>query len=299
MIYRRSHKALVLLAAFLLISSYNGSAADLVHQVAKGETVYSISRLYKISQDELMRYNNISDASKLQLGMKLSIPSKGSGTASLSAAPGWFEYRVLANETLYSIARNHGVGLQALRDINGFSKNYVLKAGEKIKIPGNGSLPVVMNPPPPGPINPPPVIPLAEPVIVKPEPKPAAITTARTADTSLRWPVKANEVAYMISNSGVLVSGKESESIKSLTGGIVVHASPWRGYGNVAVVETADGYRYLYGACETLSVRKGDSIEPGTELGKLGICPVSGKPDLVLIVSHNGSPVDPAKAPRF
>jgi septal ring factor EnvC (AmiA/AmiB activator) len=103
----------------------------------------------------------------------------------------------------------------------------------------------------------------------------------------------------MNSNSGVLVSGKASESIKSLTGGVVVHASPWRGYGNVAVVETDGGYRYLYGSCETLSVRKGDNIEPGAELGKLGIYPASGKPDLVLIVSQNGSPVDPAKAPRF
>jgi septal ring factor EnvC (AmiA/AmiB activator) len=102
----------------------------------------------------------------------------------------------------------------------------------------------------------------------------------------------------MNSNAGVLVSGKESESIKSLTRGTVVYASPWRGYGNVAVVETG-GYRYLYGSCETLSVRKGDSIEPGTELGKLGIYPASGKPDLVFIVSQNGSPVDPAKAPRF
>jgi septal ring factor EnvC (AmiA/AmiB activator) len=103
----------------------------------------------------------------------------------------------------------------------------------------------------------------------------------------------------MSSNTGVLVSGKESESIKSLTGGLVVHASPWRGYGHVAVIETDEGYRYLYGSCETLSVRKGDIIEPGTELGKLGIYPASGKPDLVLIVSQNGSPVDPAKAPRF
>jgi septal ring factor EnvC (AmiA/AmiB activator) len=46
-------------------------------------------------------------------------------------------------------------------------------------------------------------------------------------------------------------------------------------------------------------VRKGDSIEPGAELGKLGIYPASGKPELVFIVSKNGSPVDPAKAPRY
>ncbi len=116
---------------------------------------------------------------------------------------------------------------------------------------------------------------------------------------SIRWPISAKEIFYMNGNIGVLVSGEESESVKSLTKGTVVHASPWRGYGNVAIIEADGGYRYLYGACKTLSVRKGDNIEPGTELGKLGIYPASNKPELVFIVTRNGSPVDPVKAPRL
>jgi len=311
MVYRRSIKSFVLLAALLGLFSHSISAENLVHMVAKGDTIYSISRLYKISQEELMRSNNITDASKLQTGMRLVIPSKtspkaeskktesprienprteGSKTASPPAViaappanPVFFFYTVSKNDTLYSIARSRGVTLQALRDLNGFSKNYVLKTGEKIKIPGPGPAPTTVTITAAG----------------KTPPKSPAQSTAKTADTSIRWPVAAKEVLYMSSNTGVLVSGRESESIKSLSGGVVVHASPWRGYGNVAVVETDEGYRYLYGSCETLSVRKGDTIEPGTELGKLGIYPASGKPDLVLIVSHNGSPVDPAKAPRF
>ena len=312
MVYRRGIKSFVLLAALLGLFSYSISAENLVHMVAKGDTIYSISRLYKISQEELMRSNNISDASKLQTGMRLVIPSKTSAktesprteglrnessrtenpkTASppavIAAPPAnavFFFYTVSKNDTLYSIARSRGVTLQALRDLNGFSKNYVLKTGEKIKIPGPAPAPAT--------------------VTIKaagktPPTKPSAQNTAKTADPSIRWPIAAKEVLYMSSNTGVLISGRESESIKSLSGGLVVHASPWRGYGNVAVVETDEGYRYLYGSCETLSVRKGDTIEPGTELGKLGIYPASGKPDLVLIVSHNGSPVDPAKAPRF
>jgi LysM repeat protein len=301
MVYRRSTKSFFLLAALFGLFSHSISAENLVHMVAKGDTIYSISRLYKISQEELMRSNNISDASKLQTGMRLVIPSKtnskaespkteGSKTASppavIAAPPAnavFFFYTVSKNDTLYSIARSRGVTLQALRDLNGFSKNYVLKTGEKIKIPGPAPAPTTVTITAAG----------------KTPPKPSAQSTAKTADPSIRWPVAAKEVLYMSSNTGVLISGRESESIKSLSGGLVVHASPWRGYGNVAVVETNEGYRYLYGSCETLSVRKGDTIEPGTELGKLGIYPASGKPDLVLIVSHNGSPVDPAKAPRF
>jgi LysM repeat protein len=291
MIYRRSTRSLVLAAVLFCLFSYNSFAENLVHTVAKGETIYSISRLYKVSQEELMRLNKLADASKLQAGMKLNIPGTSPNKAPAETkesnplpvittvpvpAPAFSQYTVSKNDTLYSIARSHSVTLQALRDINGFSKNYVLKAGEKIKIPKAVTSATVASQPPKAPAS-----------------------TVKKADPSIRWPVAATEILYMNSNTGVLISGKESESIKSLTGGMVVHASPWRGYGHVAVIETTEGYRYLYGSCETLSVRKGDIIEPGAELGKLGIYPASGKPDLVLIVSQNGSPVDPAKAPRF
>jgi septal ring factor EnvC (AmiA/AmiB activator) len=97
---------------------------------------------------------------------------------------------------------------------------------------------------------------------------------------------------------GVFVSGARSESIKSLTRGTVIAAGPYRGYGNIALVETDGGYVYLYGACETLSVKQGDRVGPGTELGKLGIYPASGKPELVFAVYQNDSPIDPARAPR-
>ena len=282
MIYRFGGKALFLPVIFAGLLGYSVHAADVTHIVTKGETVYSISRLYNISQEELMRKNNIADASKLQLGMKLIISSAVSAAlpvASPSAnAAAYIEYLVSPNDTLYSIARVRGVTLQALRDSNGFSKNYVLKAGEKIKIPVSSLSTVISVQPPPK----------KDPVFV----------SSKTASPSLRWPVAAKEVLYMSSDMAVLVSGTEYESIKSLTKGTVVHASPFRGYGNVAIVETDDGYRYMYGTCQTLSVRKGDTIEPGTELGKLGIYPPSGKPDLVFMVLQNGSPIDPAKAPR-
>jgi LysM repeat protein len=277
MIYRRGKRFLILPAALLGLLSGNIFAADLVHIVAKGETVYSISRSYHISPEELMRYNKIADASKLQAGARLSIPQANTAVTTNTptvASQTYSQYTVQPNDTLYSLAIAYRVTLQALRDLNGFSQNYVLKAGEKIKIPKTDSIVSV----PPIPDNPVP---------------------RKAANSSLRWPVVSKEVLYMNNNMGVFVLGRESESVKSLTRGTVVYASPWRGYGNVAVIETEGGYRYLYGACGSLSVRKGDAIEPGTELGKLGIYPASGKPQLVLIVSRNGSPIDPAKAPRF
>ncbi|MCL1930480.1 MAG: LysM peptidoglycan-binding domain-containing protein [Treponema sp.] len=129
---------LILLMAFAVCAGV--FAQDLIHQVTRGETVYSISRLYQISQEELMRYNKLTDASRLQAGMRLAIPPKASSNPPVvsnpPAAPSSYStYTVTKNDTLYSIARAKNVTLQALRDINGFSKNYTLKVGEKIKIP--------------------------------------------------------------------------------------------------------------------------------------------------------------------
>ena len=350
MIHRRGKKRLLVFTVFFgLLSAV--SAKDLVHIVTRGETVYSISRQYSVTQEALMRRNSISDPSKLFEGMRLVIPSAADTApaaapvaapvaaplaAPLAVPSGYSQYTVKPNETLYSIARSQGVRFQALCDINKFPKNYMIKAGEKIKIPKTASAvtaapaastasavttapaatttpaataapvpPALIQQPPATVITQPPMQPLVQPnntpVLILPSW--AALERPSNAkpipkNSSIRWPVSAKEIFYMNGKIGVLVSGEESESVKSLTKGTVVHASPWRGYGNVAIIEGDKGYRYLYGACKSLSVRKGDSIEPGTELGKLGIYPASGKPELVFIVSHNGSPVDPVKAPR-
>jgi septal ring factor EnvC (AmiA/AmiB activator) len=98
--------------------------------------------------------------------------------------------------------------------------------------------------------------------------------------------------------SGVVLLGERSEPVKSLTQGTVVSAGPYRGFGRVAIIQVTGGYLYVYGGCESLSVKEGDRVVPGTELGRLGIDGVSEKPQLFFLVYRNNSPIDPAKAPR-
>ena len=283
----KNYKAMLLLMLFFFIlpdivpnGRPSAFAENLVHTVIKGDTIFSLSRTYGLSQDELMQQNGLKNASELLIGMRLIIPEKTSSTSGTSSS---FEYTVKPNDTLYSLARLYNVSLQALSDANKFPKGYMLKAGEKIIIPASN--PAGKNTGGTGTGN----------GITAQPPK----TIQKPVDPSVRWPVSAKQILYLSSNLGVLVTGEHSTSIKSLSKGTVVHASPWRGYGNVTIVERDGGYKYIYGSCETLSVKKGDSIEAGTELGKLGIFAASGKPDLVFIVLKDNVPIDPAKAPRF
>ena len=310
--YRCGIPLLFLMAALIIFAALPAGlgAEDTVHIVAKGETVYSIARSYQVSQEELMKLNGITDPSKLQLGMRIKIPSAAGAAPGVKAGAGTpgsvahGEYKVVKDDTLFSIAKAHGISLQALRELNGFAPEYQqIKPGQVIKVPKAQAI-ASSKPEPakPEPAKPEPSVkpdPAAKPAV---KPDTAAGThpaTGKAADLSLRWPVAAKEVAYMTGKAyGVVLLGAQAEPVKSLTQGTVVAAIPWRGYSKVAIVEVPGGYRYMYGGCETLSVKEGDKVGPGAELGKLGINAISGKPQLFFLVYQGNTPIDPAKAPR-
>jgi septal ring factor EnvC (AmiA/AmiB activator) len=124
-------------------------------------------------------------------------------------------------------------------------------------------------------------------------------TVTGALDYSVSWPVNPKELAYMQGKlNGVLLQGERYEPVRSLSQGTVVSAGPYRGFGRIAIVQAAGGYLYVYGGCESLSVKEGDAVIPGTELGKLGIDAVSEKPQLFFMVYRNSIPIDPATAPR-
>src|SRR5438093_7786900 len=54
------------------------------HTVARGETLTSIAKMYKVSVDELQKANNIEDGRKLQAGQTIIIPSSPSPAPSAS-----------------------------------------------------------------------------------------------------------------------------------------------------------------------------------------------------------------------
>jgi LysM repeat protein len=258
------------------------ASEELIHVVGRGDTIYSLSRFYHVTADELMRANGITDPSKISVGKRLIIPASDSsalpGPSSTESTQTLVNYRAVRGDTLFSIARNNSITLQKLQEINGFASNHVLKAGDVIKVPGNNAPSVTHNTPP---VN-----------------NNMEVKTVQSGIYSLRWPIMPKDISYMTGQMGVVVEGEQLESVKSLTQGHVVSAGPWRKFGRVIIVETQGGYYYMYGGCETITVSVGDRITPGMELGKLGINAVSVKPQLFFMVFRNDNPMDPALAPR-
>ena len=278
-----------------VLNSGSLAAEELIHVVGKGDTIYSLSRFYHVTADEIMSANGISDPSKITVGKKLIIPVSSNSSVlpgSASNVPvtvtnntqSVVNYKAVKGDTLYSIARSNNITLQKLQEINGFSSDHVLKVGDVIKVPGTASS-------------------SAQNTQVANTKSPAHGKTnsgkaAPAGIYSLRWPVTPKDISYMTGQMGVVVEGEKYESVKSLTQGNVVSAGPWRKFGRVVIVETHGGYYYMYGGCETITVNVGDKITPGMELGKLGVNAVSVKPQLFFMVFRNDNPMDPALAPR-
>ena len=272
-----------MVALAIVFFSVNVYGQEKVYTVQKGDTLYSIARTLGVKAEELMKYNGITDPSRLQTGQRLKIPGvpnsgTAAGTGNSGGTPGVYtNYKVVWGDTFYSIARKFSVTEKAIREANSLKDNYMLREGDTLKIPGTAAGTTV-----PG---------------TAPVKSPAESREQELK--ALSWPVAAREISYMTGKlSGVAITGVKTESVKSLTWGTVLSAGPYRGFGRVAIVQVEGGYLYVYCGCESLSVKEGDKVGPGTELGKLGIDVVSSKPLLFFMVYRSNNPVDPANAPR-
>ncbi len=99
------------------------------HTVLPGETVYSISRLYNIPADSLIKWNGISDA-KIRVGQELRLNSASKRLQQKSSQI----HTVSAGETLYQISRRYAVSVSDLQAENNL-KSPEIKAGQVLQIP--------------------------------------------------------------------------------------------------------------------------------------------------------------------
>lgn len=98
--------------------------------VKKGDTLYSISKKYNISIDELKRINNLI-SNTLSIGQILKLKETNNDNPI---------YIVQKNDTLYSIAKNNNISLDELVQINNLT-NTNLTIGQELYIPKNEETP--------------------------------------------------------------------------------------------------------------------------------------------------------------
>lgn len=116
------------------------------HVVVAKESLYSLSKKYGVTVDEIKKANGTSVDNGLQIGQKVIIPIKGSAVATevkeaakaekKATPPSYFFHTVAAGETKYSIAKQYGMSLQLLEALNPQAKD-TLAIGQKLKLDRN------------------------------------------------------------------------------------------------------------------------------------------------------------------
>lgn len=101
-----------------------------------GDSLKRLARAIGTSPDTILAMNHIRSASALGRGDSIYLPVRARELGTLLAhfnEPDVF-YKVRKGDTLYSIARNHGLSVEELRDLNDLPKHSPLHAGQKLRV---------------------------------------------------------------------------------------------------------------------------------------------------------------------
>ena len=123
------------------------------YKVKSGDTLFNIAQRSGISLQTLCNANNINEKTSLKVGQKLFIPGSNKPSAPAQVAStkdkkqnkqaakpqqvaqsSSKNYTVQAGDTMWSIARKHGVDPNNLMKLNKMNKNSTIKPGDKLKI---------------------------------------------------------------------------------------------------------------------------------------------------------------------
>jgi len=107
------------------IINYINNSGDNAYIVKSGDSLYSISRKYGVSVDDIKRANNL-NTNLLQIGQRLKIPS--------SQDESYINYVVKSGDSLYSIARKYDTTVSEIMNVNNLKTN-LLSIGQKLLIP--------------------------------------------------------------------------------------------------------------------------------------------------------------------
>ena len=90
---------------------------------------------------------------------------------------------------------------------------------------------------------------------------------------------------------GLTIATRAGAQVVAPTSGRIVFAGPFRGYGNIIVIDHGLGWTTLVTSLAALDVKVGDAVDPGSPIGRAG----PDRPTVTVELRRRGTPVDIAK----
>lgn len=274
------------------------------HRLSQGDTIYGIARDYDVSVQSVLAFNNIDDPTRLSPGRVIQIPGV---------------LTVTRGQTLYGLAQQYEVTVADLRSANDFAADYVLRIGDRLRIPGsfsNGSVVDNSDEPTEGGAGEEgsgrDVTEDGRETDTSDEegvtdgagsdrdlavPSGDVVTDQQNGAVALHWPHAGPREVRGGRVPGVSIRADAGDTVYAVASGIVSYVGPYATFGRVVIVQASTGYAFVYGGHESVVVAPGDAVSPGTELGNVG---TTGEvAEVYFSVWRGDDPVNPDEAPRL
>jgi lipoprotein NlpD len=198
-------------------------------------------------------------------------------------------YTVKAGDTLYSIARKHGVDYHDLAKWNGIGSDYRLEIGQVLKLDAAKSATPKRRAKAPVEV-------AHEDVTVAPREAPEPAAAAMERYYQWQWPLRG-EIAKTYSpeggSKGLDIAGDLGQTVIAAAPGRVVYSgSGLKGYGELVIIKHDETYLSAYGYNRKRLVNEGDLVTAGQAIAEVGLGPEQ-KPLLHFEIREHGKPIDP------
>jgi murein DD-endopeptidase MepM/ murein hydrolase activator NlpD len=238
------------------------------YQVREGDTISGIASRFSLSAGSIIAFNNIQEAWNIRAGKVLKIPN-------MDGIP----YTVGKNDTISKIAVKMKVPQNAILDANNILSD-TIQQGQVLFIPGarmdanefNRAFKRDFS---------------RRDIIMLP--------VGGKVTSGYGWredPVRpvAGEKRF---HRGVDFIGKMGDPIKAAMKGTVLHIDNNPNLGNFIILKHDSGVQTLYAHLSAYTVKAGDTVNQGQEIGKIGATGYTTGPHLHFEVFRNGNRIDP------
>ena len=273
------------------------AVGQVLHVVARGDTVYAISRRYGVPVRSIIDHNGLRPPFPLKVGQRLQIPLPR-------------RHVVARKETVYGISRRYGVPLRGVIDANGLKPPYSLRIGQQLLIPVQrdhvGQRLVLPDSRPPDPVSAQPKAPPAGKTLLAVRPARAAPVAVPQppprAGNKFHWPVEGRVIlgygpkANGLHNDGINIKAPRGAPVRAAENGVVAYAgNELRGFGNLVLIKHAGGWVTAYAHTDQVAVRRGDKVRRGQIIGRVGSTGNVASPQLHFEVRKGTQAVDPTR----
>lgn len=231
------------------------------HVVQPGETVWRISRQYGLKIDTVIRVNGLDDSARIYAGQRLII-LREDGTV----------HRVQPGETLWQIASQYDLDIADVVVSNHLVDPNQLSVGQVLVLPGVTSSTLVQH----------------------------GSRPTRQVTAGLLWPVFGRLSSPFGPRWGRMHNGIDlavpfGTPIKAAQSGTVITAGWMGGYGRTVIIRHDNGLVTLYAHASRLLVKRGERIQQGQIIARVGSSGNSTGPHLHFEVVVNNRPQNPLR----